>query len=81
MACGRPVVWFDQPAIREATGGVGVPVPRGDVLALRAAIQGLVDDPARRRAIGAEGREFCERHRTWPAAWEKYEQLLDTLAR
>jgi glycosyltransferase involved in cell wall biosynthesis len=81
MACGRPVVWFDQPAIREATGGVGVPVPRGDVLALRAAIQGLVDDPARRRAIGNEGREFCERHRTWPAAWDKYEQLLRTLAR
>jgi len=51
------------------------------VLALRAAIQQLVDDPTRRRAIGNAGREFCERHRTWAAAWEKYEQLLRTLAR
>jgi glycosyltransferase involved in cell wall biosynthesis len=80
MACGRPVVWFDQPAIREATGGIGVPVPRGDVLALRAAIMALLDDPARRAALGAAGRAFCERHRTWPAAWSKYEHLLGTLA-
>ncbi len=80
MACGRPVVWFDQPAIREATGGIGVAVPRGDVLALRSALEALLDDPARRKALGAEGREFCERHRTWPAAWEKYEALFRSLS-
>ena len=38
MACGKPVIWFDQPAIREATGGIGVPVPRGDVDAMRDAL-------------------------------------------
>ena len=81
MACGKPVIWFDQPAIREATGGIGLPVPREDIDALRAAIMRLMDDPAERARIGAEGRARCETALSWDAAWGRYEAALRGIAR
>ncbi len=81
MACGRPVIWFDQPAIREATGGIGVAVPRGDVDALRRAIHELVEDPERREALGAEGRAYVERNLDWDRVWEEYDRTLRAIAR
>lgn len=80
MASGRPVIWFDQPAIREATGGIGLPVPRGDVDGLRAAMMRLLDDAPLRARLGAEGRSFCEACRSWTAAWRSYETVLERIA-
>jgi glycosyltransferase involved in cell wall biosynthesis len=79
MAAGLPVVWSDQPAIREATGGIGLPVPPGDVLALRAAIQQLLADPAGRARLGAEGRRYVQQNRSWDAVWDRYERALAEL--
>lgn len=76
MACGRPVIWFDQPAVREATGGLGVAVDRGDIDGLRAAMMRLMDDPAARTQLGAEGRAWCEARYAWSAVWAKYEAVL-----
>ena len=81
MAAGKPVIWFDQPAIREATGGIGRPVPREDVVGMRAAIMALMDDPAERARIGAEGRARCERSLSWDAAWARYEAVLQSIPR
>lgn len=75
MACGRPVIWTDQPAIREATGGIGVPVPSDDVEALKAAMLALGEDTARREALGTAGRAHAEQH-GWDAVWRRYEQVL-----
>lgn len=80
MASGRPVIWFDQPAIREATGGNGLAVPREDIEALRAAMMRLMDAPEERAALGAAGRAWCEGHLSWSAAWASYEALLTRLA-
>lgn len=80
MACGKPVIWFDQPAVREATGGMGLAVPRGDVDGLRAAILRCLEAPEERARLGAEGRAWCEAHRGWAAAWSRYEALLSRLA-
>jgi len=80
MASGRPVIWFDQPAVREATGGIGLPVPRGDVDGLRAAMLRLLDDGPLRVRLGLEGRRYCEERRSWSAAWARYEALLERLA-
>lgn len=80
MACGKPVIWFDQPAIREATGGLGLPVPREDIDALRAAMVRLIDAPEERLALGAEGRAFCVANRSWAAAWSNYERTLQRVA-
>lgn len=76
MACGVPVIWADQPGMREATGGIGVPVPVGDVEALRGAMTELMDSPEERRRLGAAGREWVERRYSWEGVWVQYEQVL-----
>ena len=76
MACGVPVIWADQPGMREATGGIGVPVPVGDVEALRGAMKELMDSPDERRRLGAAGREWVERRYSWEGVWVQYEQVL-----
>ncbi len=62
MASGRPVIGFD-------TGGIadwlhhnenGLLVKRGDVKALTAAIQKLIEEKALRHAFGKKGREIYE---------------------
>jgi glycosyltransferase involved in cell wall biosynthesis len=76
MACGRPVIWSDQPPVREATGGIGLPFAQGDVLALRDAIATLVDEPDRCARLGREGRAFVEGHYDWSSVWRRYETVL-----
>lgn len=75
MACGKPVVWSEQPAIREATGGIGIAVPMDDADALKRAMLELGNDRALRQRLGREGRAFVERY-AWAAVWKKYEGVL-----
>lgn len=79
MAAGRPVVWTEQPAVREATGGVGLAIPRDDPDALRAAMLRLMADPALRAQLGQEGRARALAL-SWEAAWAGYERVLSGLA-
>lgn len=81
MACGKPVIWFDQPAIREAVGAIGLAVPREDIDGLRAAIMRLMDDPDERARLGAAGRARCEQELSWDADWARYEAVLQGIAR
>ena len=75
MACGKPVVYYDQPAIREATGGIGIPVARDDADALRNEMLRLMDDPEERRRLGEAGRAYAE-GLGWARVWERYEAVL-----
>jgi glycosyltransferase involved in cell wall biosynthesis len=79
MSCGKPVIYFDQPAVREAMGGIGVAVPQGDVEALRDAMVELMNDPERRRDLGEEGRKFVESRYGWPRVWSRYQEVLSRL--
>jgi glycosyltransferase involved in cell wall biosynthesis len=56
-AAGLPVITTDVGALAEAVtpGETGLVVPPNDVLALRGALDGLLGDPARRRAMGRAG--------------------------
>ncbi len=62
-ACGRAVVTTDVPGCRDAIepGVSGLLVPPRDSLALADAIEELLVDPERRRAMGAAGRRLAER--------------------
>jgi glycosyltransferase involved in cell wall biosynthesis len=56
LYAGLPVVTTAMGGATEiVTGDTGILVPPGDVPALRAALQQLVNEPARRRALGAGG--------------------------
>jgi glycosyltransferase involved in cell wall biosynthesis len=80
MACGKPVIWYDQPAIREATGGIGIAVRRDDADGLRDAMLRLMDHPEERVALGEAGRRFVE-GRSWAKVWERYEAVLAEISR
>jgi len=79
MACAKPVVWTEQPAIREATGGLGIPVPEGDSVAICEAIGGYLDDPGAWAEVGAQGRALVVERYAWSEVWRAYEQLLTSL--
>ena len=80
MACGRPVIWFEQPAIREATGGVGLPVPQGDVDAMRNAMVKLIDDEGLRLKLGESGLRYARQHLSWSRVWEQYQGILEEVS-
>ena len=79
MACGKPVIWSDQDAIREATGGIGIPVPMGDVSAIRTAMKRLMDNPDEMVELGRRGREYVEENHSWAGVWERYERVIGTV--
>ena len=57
MGCEVAVVGSDSGEIPEVIGDAGLVVAEGDVPAWQVALQGLADDPARRRSLGRAGRE------------------------
>ena len=64
MACGTPVIGSDSGEIPRVIGDAGLVFPEGDAGALAAALTLLMDDPARRRALAARGRERALQHFT-----------------
>jgi colanic acid biosynthesis glycosyl transferase WcaI len=64
LASGRPVVATCRAGteLAEVVGHCGVVVPPGDASALARAVEALMDDPARREALGRRAREHAERH-------------------
>lgn len=66
MAMGLPIVAPDLPSIRAAVGeGMGLIFPAGDMDAMRAAISGLLDDPAAAKELGRKAREHVFNELTW----------------
>jgi glycosyltransferase involved in cell wall biosynthesis len=56
QACGTPAIVTDASSGHEEVGDAGIVVPARDARALAAAIRALLDDPARRAALGVRGR-------------------------
>lgn len=68
MAHGKPVVASGVGGLLDLVvdGETGILVPPGDVNALRAALRRLLEDPALRRRLGANGRRRAEERLSWP---------------
>jgi glycosyltransferase involved in cell wall biosynthesis len=72
MAMSRAVVSFDLMESRTAAGEAAVYAADGDVAGFAALVDELLDDPARREAMGAFGRGRAES----VLAWEHQERVL-----
>ena len=88
MACATPLVVSRAGAIPEVVGPEGLcaeVVTPGDVGELKAAIEGLLDDPAKRERLGAAGRQRVEEMFSWRAVAvtvaQAYQEVIDDFAR
>ncbi|MDW8148942.1 MAG: glycosyltransferase [Roseiflexaceae bacterium] len=72
MSCAVPVVGSSSAAIPDVIGNAGVIYPEGDVAALTAALQRLIDDPALREDLGRRGRERVLAQFTQAAIAQRY---------
>lgn len=81
MACGVPVVATRGGALPEVVGDAGVLVPVHDVAALAREIGALLDDPRRRRELGARGQRHIHGNLSWEETARRmtdyYYQVLD----
>jgi glycosyltransferase involved in cell wall biosynthesis len=72
MAMSKPVVSYDLMESRSSAGDSAVYAPADDVAAFASLVDELLDDPARREAMGAAGRLRAEQL----LAWEHQERSL-----
>jgi colanic acid biosynthesis glycosyl transferase WcaI len=83
LAAGRPVLASVDPGTEvESTieaAGAGLSVPPEDSDAFNSALDGLIDDPGRRLAMGEAGRRFVESWVSPAAVGEAYERLFEEL--
>ena len=82
MASERPVVLSDIPGVREVIedGKEGLLAPPADPEGLAARINELLDDPGRRREMGARGRERVLRLFTWDVVGAQFRDIYERLA-
>jgi rhamnosyl/mannosyltransferase len=82
MASGKPVISTDVPSgvsWVNQHGTTGVVVPAGDIAALRAALERVMEDVALRRQYGAAGRRRVEQEFTVARLRERLRALYDEL--
>ena len=72
MAQGLPFVCFDLQETRLLASGAAELVPVGDLGRFTDAVLGLLDDPERRRRLGAHGRERIEHELAWEHQASRY---------
>jgi len=83
MARGKAVVAARSTAIPEVVGDgtTGLLATPGDARAFAAAIGALLDDPARRQALGEAGRRVAATRFQWPDVARRYEAVLGAVHR
>jgi glycosyltransferase involved in cell wall biosynthesis len=79
MAMALPTVAFDVPVSREFLGELGVYAQPGDFMSLADAIQSLLDDPPRARALGQSARQHVAEHYSWQQAGRDLVSIYDGL--
>jgi glycosyltransferase involved in cell wall biosynthesis len=75
MACGTPVVAFDNSSLPEVVGDGGVMVPDGNVDAMAAALRPVLEDPDAGRDLSQRGIARAARFR-WEDAVEAHAEIF-----
>lgn len=83
QSCGCPVIISDIPGLMEATkpGQTSIVVPRQDTQAIADAIVELYRDAARRKQMGAAGRNYVAANYELTACFRKVEALFEEICR
>lgn len=81
LAAGHPVISTapGQAARLLADGGCGIAVPPGDAAGLAAALMNLVENPARRAAMGAAARSLAMRQHDWRLLAARFATLVEAI--
>ena len=79
LACGLPVVAFDNPVNREILGELGVYAPQGDGAIFVQRIGQLLDDPGRRSELARAGRAQAVEKLSWRRAASDLIDLYGTV--
>jgi len=79
MACGTPVVAFDNSAIPEVVSGGGILVPDGDVAAAATALRGLLEDESYWDEVSERGIEHA-RAFSWERCAAMHADVLQAVA-
>jgi alpha-1,3-rhamnosyl/mannosyltransferase len=75
LACGVPVVAFDNTSVGEVLDGAGILVEDGDVAAFVDALRGVLSDTARREDMVSAGVERAAQFR-WEDTVARYHEIL-----
>lgn len=80
-ACATPTIASDSPGLRDSVvdGETGFLVPHGDVEAIAARLEELLEDDRLRERLGAQARTFAEGF-SWDAAADRTEAYLAQVA-
>jgi phosphatidylinositol alpha-mannosyltransferase len=80
LACATPVAASDIPGYRDVmTPETTVAFPPGDVAALAAAVEGLLADEPRRRAMGEAGRRLAQERYSWDTLGRRLAGIYESL--
>jgi phosphatidylinositol alpha-mannosyltransferase len=80
LACATPVAASDIPGYRDVmTPETTVSFPPGDVAALAGAVEGLLADEERRRAMGEAGRRLAQEQYSWDALGRRLVGIYESL--
>jgi glycosyltransferase involved in cell wall biosynthesis len=80
-ACGAPVIGCRAGGVPDVIehGQDGLLIPFGDMPALASAIEALLADPARRRAMGQRGQAKVQARYTWDHIYQRLRALYEEL--
>lgn len=79
LACGKPVIISDFPAIREVIGENGLIVKPNNAKELAGAIVKLYEDKKLRNKFGKEGRKHIEKNFNWENCYKRYKKIYESL--
>jgi phosphatidylinositol alpha-mannosyltransferase len=81
LACATPVVASDIPGYRDVmTPEAALGFPAGDPHALADAVEAILADEPRRRAMGAAGRRLAQDRYSWEAIARRLSEIYESIA-
>jgi glycosyltransferase involved in cell wall biosynthesis len=76
LACEKPLITSDFPAIREVADKHAIYVKPGDAKELAKAIENLIKNPKKRTELGKKGRIHIKKNFTWKKTYQQFKKIF-----